>query len=69
MSKLFEGKISHDRVKRFLSQSYFDSTNVWQKDKLLVRVQERLQEGVLIADDTIIEKAHTDESAASIRPP
>lgn len=63
MSTLFDGKISHDKVTRFLSTSYFDSTTVWRKAKPLVRQHESLQEGVLIADDSIIEKAHTDENA------
>jgi hypothetical protein len=63
MSKLFDGKISHDNVTRFLSSSYFDSATVWSKAKPLVRQYESLSDGVLIADDTIIEKAHTDENA------
>ena len=63
MSKLFDGKMSHDNITRFLSQSYLDSASVWSKAKPLVREYESLTEGVLIADDTIIEKAHTDENA------
>lgn len=63
MSMLFERKISHDKVTRFLSESYFDRSTVWAKAKPLVRAHESLSEGVLIGDDTIIEKAHTDENA------
>lgn len=63
MSEVFDGKISHDKVTRFLSESYFDSTTVWSKAKPLVREYESLEEGVLIADDSIVEKAHTDENA------
>jgi hypothetical protein len=63
MSKLFDGKMSHDNIIRFLSQSYLESASVWSKAKPLVRQYESLSDGVLIADDTIIEKAHTDENA------
>lgn len=63
MSELFDGNISHDKVTRFLSNSYLDSSTVWQKSKPLVRQYQSADEGVLIADDTIIEKAYTDENA------
>jgi hypothetical protein len=63
MSELFDGKISHDKVTRFLSESHFDGTTVWAKAKPLVRQFESATEGVLIADDSIVEKAHTDENA------
>lgn len=63
MSELFNGKISHDKVTRFLSNSYFDNSTIWQRAKPLVRNHESLTEGVLIGDDSIAEKAHTDENA------
>lgn len=63
MSALFDGKMSHDKVTRFLSQSYFDSSTVWSKAKPLVRAHESLEGGVLVMDDSILEKAHTDENA------
>lgn len=63
MSKLFDGKMSHDNVTRFLHDVYLTSAMVWSKAKPLVRQYESLSDGVLIADDTIIEKAHTDENA------
>ena len=63
MSELFDGELSHDKVTRFLSESYFDSSTVWSKAKPLVRKYESEEEGVLIADDSIAEKAHTDENA------
>lgn len=63
MSTLFDGKISHDKVTRFLSESYFDATVIWTKAKALVRAHESAEEGVLIGDDSILEKAHTDENA------
>lgn len=63
MSTLFDGKISHDKVTRFLSESYFDSRTLWSKAKGLVRAHESRADGVLIVDDSILEKAHTDENA------
>lgn len=63
MSQMFDGEISHDKVTRFLSESHFDSSTVWSKAKPLVRRYESASEGVLIADDSIVEKAHTDENA------
>jgi len=63
MSELFDGEISHDKVTRFLSASYLDSTTIWSRAKPLVRRYEHAANAVLIADDTIIEKAHTDENA------
>ncbi|MEO5930406.1 MAG: transposase [Candidatus Kapaibacterium sp.] len=63
MSTLMAGEISHDKVTRFLSDSYLDSSMIWSRAKPLVRRYEDEKESVLIADDTIIEKAHTDENA------
>lgn len=63
MSRLFDGKISHDKVTRFLSQSYIDAMTVWKQGKPLVRAHESLSDGVLIGDDSILEKPHTDENA------
>ncbi len=63
MSRLFNGKISHDKVTRFLSESYLDTETVWTRAKPLVRAYESSEEGVLIGDDSILEKAHTDENA------
>ncbi len=63
MIELFDGEISHDKVTRFLSTSYLVSTTIWTRAKPLVRRYEDADDAVLIADDTIIEKAHTDENA------
>jgi hypothetical protein len=62
MSRLFDEKISHDKITRFLNTSYFDSTSVWQAAKPLVREYQSAEDGVLIVDDSIVEKAHTDEN-------
>ena len=63
MSRLFDGQISHDKVTRFLGSSYFDAKTVWTKAKPLVRAHQSDEHGVLIGDDSILEKAHTDENA------
>lgn len=65
MSEALGGAISHDKVTRFLAQSYFDSRTVWKAAKPLIRQQVPVEDeqGVLIMDDSICEKPHTDENA------
>jgi len=62
LSALVEGSISHDQVTRFLSGEVYDSKTLWQQVKSTVRSIED-EDGVLIFDDTIQEKVHTDENA------
>ena len=61
LSALLDGQISHDQVTRFLSQTDYTSKHLWQQVKSVVRSVER-EDGVLIFDDTIQEKPHTDEN-------
>jgi hypothetical protein len=61
LSALVEGEVSHDRITRFLSEQDYSSKDLWQQVKPTVRELES-DEGVLIFDDTIQEKAWTDES-------
>lgn len=61
LSGLVEGEVSHDRITRFLSSQDYTSRDLWQQVKPTVRMFER-EDGVLIFDDTIQEKAWTDES-------
>jgi hypothetical protein len=61
LSALLEGSISHDQVTRFLSGTDYDSKTLWHQVKPMVRKIEEA-DGVLIFDDTIQEKAHTDEN-------
>ncbi len=67
LSRLLSGSVSHDQVTRWLSTSYLDSAQVWAKAKPLIRQAERQRPAeefaVLIVDDSILEKAHTDPSA------
>lgn len=61
LSALLDGEISHDRVTRLLSSEDYTSKDLWKQVKSMVRKVEN-EEGVLIFDDTIQEKAWTDES-------
>jgi hypothetical protein len=61
LSALLEGAVSHDQVTRFLSGDDYDSKTLWHQVKPMVRKIEE-DDGVLIFDDTIQEKAHTDEN-------
>ena len=61
LSALLEGAISHDQVTRFLSRADYDAKTLWQHVKGMVRDIEA-DDGVLIFDDTIQEKPHTDEN-------
>ncbi len=61
LSVLSEGKISHDKVTRFLSSEDFTSSKLWKLIKPTVREIEN-EEGVIIIDDTIEEKPSTDEN-------
>ena len=61
LSAMVEGDVSHDQITRFLSAQEYTSKDLWQQVKRSVRSVER-EDGVLIFDDTIQEKAWTDES-------
>ncbi len=61
LSAMLEGDVSHDQITRFLSAREYSSKDLWLQVKPTVRWVER-EEGVLIFDDTIQEKAWTDES-------
>ena len=61
LSALVDGAVSHDQVTRFLSAADSDGKTLWQQVKPLVRDTQQ-DDGVLIVDDTIQEKPHTDEN-------
>jgi len=61
LSEMLDGEISHDKVTRFLSGREYTSKDLWREVKSTVRKIEKA-EGVLIFDDTIQEKAWTDEN-------
>lgn len=61
LSAMVDGAVSHDQVTRFLSKTDFTSKDLWLEVKSVVRSIE-CDDGVLIFDDTIQEKAWTDEN-------
>jgi hypothetical protein len=61
LSRLLDGKISHDQVTRFLSERVKTSADLWRIVKPLVRTIES-EDGVIIIDDSIEEKPYTDEN-------
>ena len=61
LSALVDGAISHDQVTRFLSAADYDGKMLWQQIKPLVHNIQQ-DDGVLIVDDTIQPKPHTDEN-------
>ena len=67
LSRLFDGHLSHDQVTRWLSGVYLDSRQVWAHAKPVIRQAERALAAddfaVLVVDDSILEKAHTDANA------
>lgn len=61
LSAMLDGQVSHDRITRFLSGDVYDSKTLWRLVKPMVREIEK-DDGVLIFDDTVVEKPHTDEN-------
>ena len=61
LSALVDGAVSHDQVTRFLSGADYDGKTLWQQVKPLLRDIQQ-DDGVLIVDDTIQAKPHTDEN-------
>ncbi len=61
LSKLLDGDISHDQVTRMLSSPKMTSKAWWKMVKPSVR-QIQQEDGVMIIDDSIVEKPYTDEN-------
>jgi hypothetical protein len=61
LSAVLDGEISHDTFTRFLSKREYSSKDLWKEVKSTVREIEQ-EDGCLIFDDTIQEKAWTDEN-------
>lgn len=62
LSELLSGELSHDQITRFLHSGEYGSKELWSYVKGLVRQQDKVDEGVLIIDDSVEEKAYTDEN-------
>lgn len=61
LSAMLEGDMSHDPITRFLSAREYTSKDLWWEVKATVRQIEK-DDGCLIFDDTVQEKAWTDEN-------
>lgn len=61
LSNLLDNSITHDSFTRLLSKSEFDGRTLWQTVKPVVR-ENQAENACLIFDDSIIEKAYTDEN-------
>jgi len=61
LSAMLDGSISHDKFTRFLSDGEWSSKDLWKQVKSTVREVES-EDGVLIFDDTVEEKAWMDEN-------
>lgn len=61
LERMLDGEVSHDQITRFLTKETYTSKDLWMQVKPTVRKLER-EEGVLIFDDTVQEKPHTDEN-------
>ena len=61
LSRMLEGAISHDRIQRFLAGSAKGGAALWKIVKPYVR-ELQSESGVMIVDDSISEKPHTDEN-------
>jgi len=59
LSTLVDETYSHDQITRFLGKEQYDQKTYWKTIKATVRQVEQ-EDGVLIIDDTIEEKPHTD---------
>lgn len=64
LSRLMGGALSHDHITRWLRSMAYDSAEVWRQAKPLIRQAEAQRPAdefaVLIVDDSVLEKAHTD---------
>jgi hypothetical protein len=64
LSGLLDGALSHDHITRWLSQGTYGPAEVWRQAKPLIRQAEAQRPAdkfaVLIVDDSVLEKAHTD---------
>mgnify|MGYP000087686547 FL=1 len=71
LSRLHQGAISHDQVTRWLASDYLDSKKVWAHAKPLIKndlsTKTAQDFAVLIVDDSLLEKPHTDPNAMVAR--
>lgn len=61
LSNLLDSAVSHDQITRFLNQEIQTGKDLWQVVKPLVKEHQH-DDGILVFDDTIIEKMYSDRS-------
>lgn len=61
LSALLDNEVKHDTITRWLSSRDYNSKDLWQQAKPLVK-QIATSDSVFIVDDTVEAKPHTDES-------
>jgi DDE superfamily endonuclease len=61
LARLLDGQVSHDQITRFLASEPKNSAALWRIAKRFVR-QIESDDGVIAIDDSIEEKAYTDEN-------
>jgi hypothetical protein len=61
LARLLDGQVSHDQITRFLAGEPKTSAALWRIAKRFVR-QVESEDGVIAIDDSIEEKAYTDEN-------
>ena len=62
LARLLDGAVNHDRIQRLLASPVKSAVDLWRVVKPLVR-QVQSAAGVIIINDSISEKPHTDENA------
>jgi hypothetical protein len=62
LSDLLSGDISHDKITKYLNSEELGSKELWVYVKPEIRKHQTDKGGVLILDDSIEEKPHTDEN-------
>ena len=64
LSRRLDGALSHNHITRWLSRGTYGPAEVWRQAKRLIRQAEAQRPAeefaVLIVDDSVLEKAHTD---------
>lgn len=61
LSAILDGRISHDKITRFLNEEEFDSKALWKVVKPKLREIEH-DGGAIVFDDTLSEKPYSEES-------
>lgn len=61
LSAILDGRISHDKITRFLNEEEFDSKTLWKVVKPKLREIEN-DGAAIVFDDTLSEKPHSEEN-------